>query len=464
MESVAAIAPHSAAPTAASMHATPPDSILRRGTARLAAIPPSRWRRILLALYLLAAFADAAGKALAASADANRFLSRVVHPRSAARVAEARRPHGNFEIFRAASRHLVTGEDLYAHYPGELQDQFKYSPFFALLFAPFAWLPWPVALFLWSALNALVLFVAVERLLPPRAAMLALAALLLEVLRAMQNAQSNALVAGLIILAFVALERGRAWRAAFAIALGASVKIFPLAALAFAIPRRRAVRTGLATALVGVGMLLLPLLVTPGATLAAQYRSWRAIESSDTRERWFSAMELVHRWTGTDWPNWPVQLVGTLVLLAPLALRRARWDEPGFRLRYLCSVLLYVVLFNHQAERASFVIAFAGMAIWFASESRTAWRTALFGLALLTIPLMSTLIPVPAALRSPTGMLYRLALPTLAIWVAIQMALWRGGKREPGANATRAERNGVDRSVADAVTPASPRDRSARSP
>ena len=76
--------------------------------------------------------------------------------------------------------------------------------------SPFAWLVWPVALFLWSCLNALVLFVAVERALPGRAGLYALGALLLEVLRGMQNAQSNALVAGLIVLAYLALERSNA--------------------------------------------------------------------------------------------------------------------------------------------------------------------------------------------------------------------------------------------------------------
>lgn len=412
--------------------------------AHVLAVPTSRWRRILLALYLLAAFADAAGKAMAADPAISRALARALHPAAAERVVAAQRPRGNFEIFRAAAHHLVTGDDLYAHYPDALQDQFKYSPTFALLFAPFAWLPWPLALFLWSALNALVLFVAVELLLPPRAALLALGAMLLEVVRAMQNAQSNALVAGLIILAFVALERGRAWRAAFAVALGTAVKIFPLAALSFAIPRRRTMRTGLAAAVVGAGLVLLPLLVTPPATLLAQYRSWHAIETLDTGQRWFSMMELVHRWSGADWPNWPVQLAGTLALLAPLAVRRDRWNDAGFRILYLCSLLVYVVLFNHQAERASFVIAFTGMAIWFASERRTAWTAALFGVAFVTMPLMSTLIPVPAVLKSPTAMVYRLTVPTLAVWLVIQWQLWRG-------------RGAVS-------SPASPRDRSAHFP
>jgi hypothetical protein len=406
------------------MHDTHQRSLFGRAAARLTAVPLPRLRRILLALYLLTAFADAAGKWLASNETVNRAAVRFLRDSSAiARVESARRPMGNFEIFRAASRHLRSGEDLYADYPNELQDRYKYSPTFAVLFAPFAWLPSPLALFLWNALNALVLFIAIERALPGRTALVANAVLLPEILRAMQNAQSNALVAGLIVLAFTSLERNRAWRAAAAVVVGACIKIFPLAALSFAIPRRRVIRTGVAAAVSGVVLLALPLLLTGPRTLEAQYRSWRSLESLDAQQRWFSVMELLHRWLGVDWPNWPVQLAGTLILLAPLALRRARWADYRFRLLYLCSVLLFVVLFNHQAERASYVIAFAGVAIWFASEARTRWRTAMFGVALVTIPLMSTLIPVPPSMKSSTAMLYRLAVPCLAIWLAIQWEL-----------------------------------------
>lgn len=389
-------------------------------------MPLARWRRLLLALYLLTAFADAAGKWLASTNSINGAATRLLgSSTAAARVESARRPMGNFEIFRAASRHLLSGQDLYAEYPGELQDRYKYSPAFAVLFAPFAWLPWPLALFLWSALNALVLFVAIEGALPARPALIAAAFLLPEILRAMQNGQSNALVAGLIIFCFVYLERDRPWRAAGAAVVGACVKIFPLAALSFAISRRRTIRTGAAAAIWGVALLFLPLLIVDRASLLAQYRSWRGVESLDAQQRWFSVMELLHRVLGADWPNWPVQLAGTALLMLPLALRRERWREYRFRLLYLCSVLLFVVLFNHQAERASYVIAFAGAAIWFASEPRARWRSGLFALAFLTIPLMSTLIPVPAIMKGRTAMLYRLALPSLMIWVAVQWELLR---------------------------------------
>jgi hypothetical protein len=400
----------------------------------IAAVPLPRLRRILLALYLLTAFADAAGKWLATNETVNHAAARLLYGSAAvAPLERARRPMGNFEIFRAASRHLRSGDDLYAEYPAELQDRYKYSPTFAVLFAPFAWLPSPLALFLWNALNALTLFVAVEWALSARQALVANAFLLPEVLRAMQNAQSNALVAGLVILAFVYLERRQLWRAAAAVVLGACVKIFPLAALSFALPRRRVVRIGIAAAVWGVVLAALPLLLTSPDTLIAQYHSWRGVESLDAQQRWFSVMELLHRWVGADWPNWPVQLAGTLILLAPLALRRDRWDDYRFRLLYVCSVLLYVVLFNHQAERASYVIAFAGAAMWFASEPRARWRTALFAVAFITIPLMSTVIPVPAIMKSRTAMLYRLAVPCLAIWIAVQWELWkrRDSRRAP---------------------------------
>jgi len=399
--------------------------LAHRVRAWLSTAPLPRLRRTLLAFYLAAAAFDAAGKTLAAHPTINHALTQRVSPASADEIRGAARPSGNFEIFRTASRHLVSGIDLYAKYPDEHSDRFKYSPTFALLFAPFAWMPWPLALFLWSTLNALVLFVAVERALPGRAGLLAMLCLLLEVLRGMQNAQSNALVAGLVILAFAALERANAWRAAAAVVLGACVKIFPLAALTFAIPRRLALRTGAWALGVGAGLVLLPLLITSPATLAAQYGWWRGVESSDAQQRWFSVMELVHRWTGASWPNWPVQLAGTLVLVAPLALRRDRWDNARFRFLYLCSVLLYMVLFNHQAERASYLIAFVGATLWYAGSARERWQSWMYGIAFVTIPLMSTLVP-GALFRTPTATLYRLAIPALAIWLAVQWEMMRG--------------------------------------
>lgn len=385
----------------------------------------ARHRRLLLFLYVFAALADTAAKTLATSETFDRAVARALPGGLGDIATTARRPGGNFEIFRAASRRLLEGRDLYAPDPGTLQDRFKYSPTFALLFAPLAWLPWSVALMLWSLLNALVLFAAIDRLLPGRRATLALWCLFPEVVRSMQNAQSNALVAALVVFAFLALERERPWRAAAATMLGACIKLFPLVAFTFAIPRREVRRVAVAGIVLGVVMLLLPLLVTRPATLLAQYASWGATEAVDAHERWFSVMALLHQWLGMQWPNWPVQVAGAAALLAPIGVRRDRWTNETFRTLFLCSALLWVTLFNHQAERSSYLIAFTGATIWFTMETRTRMQTALYAIALLTIPLMSTVIPLPAALRTPTVMLYRLAVPSLVIWLVIQFQLLR---------------------------------------
>src|SRR3989442_1351337 len=111
----------------------------------------------------------------------------------------------NLSVFRSASRNLFAGRDLYAAHPEQHLDFYKYSPTFALLFAPLAYLPFALAFLCWSLLNGLVLWYALDRLLPERPATIALALLYLEVLLTLQYGQSNALVAGPMILAVVAL-------------------------------------------------------------------------------------------------------------------------------------------------------------------------------------------------------------------------------------------------------------------
>src|ERR1051325_6276926 len=71
----------------------------------------------------------------------------------------------NFKVFRAAAVNLLAHRDLYAAHPDQHFDFYKYSPSFALLFAPFAALPFAAALLIWSLLNSLLLWYAVPR--PP---------------------------------------------------------------------------------------------------------------------------------------------------------------------------------------------------------------------------------------------------------------------------------------------------------
>jgi hypothetical protein len=334
--------------------------------------------------------------------------------------------NNNFLIFRAASLHLLHGQDLYAAYPAEHFDFYKYSPTFALLFLPFALPPFPVAMLLWNALNAGALYVALGMVLPRRAASVARAIVFLDMLGSLQNVQSNALVAALIILTFAAYERRHTVLGSLATAIGTHIKLFPLAGASFAIFHPRKLRVAVALALSLIALALLPLLVTSLSALLAQYASWRAIEKTDALERGFSVMQHLQLLLHLDLPNWPIQLLGVVALLAPVLARQARWGEWAFRRLYLCSVLVFCVLFNHQAESPTFVIGAAGAAIWFASlERRTRGAWALFVVFFVGTVLASS-DAMPDWLQRNLFDPYRLkTVPLALVWIEIQRRLWR---------------------------------------
>jgi len=350
------------------------------------------------------------------------------------------RPSNNFRVFRSATINLLAGRDLYAAHPEQHFDYYKYSPTFALLFAPLAYLPFALAFFCWSLLNALLLWYALERLLPRREATLALGLLYLEVLFAMQYGQSNALVAALMVLAFVALERSRQLEAAIELALGASIKLFPLALLPVAVFHPRRARFGLLFLGVATALVVLPLLAVPAPELVAQYRSWRAIEASDTLNRGYSLMQYLYMTLGTDWPNWPAQFAGTALLVAPLALGRrgGRWSDAAFRRLVLCSVLVYVVLFNHQSERATFVIAYTGIVVWCVSSESSRLKTAILALTLLVMVVHDVDI-VPRWVKSEILIPYRIkGIPCLVAWCAMQVELFATALRSESAGSALA--------------------------
>ena len=332
--------------------------------------------------------------------------------------------HNNFLIFRAASRHLLAGQDLYAAYPAEHADFYKYSPTFALLFAPFAFLPPLVALFLWNALNAGTLYVALGMVLPRRAATAARAIVFLDMLGSLQNVQSNALVAALIVLTFAAYERRHTALGTLAAVTGAFVKLFPIVAVSFATFHPRKLRVAFAVVLSTIGLAVLPLLVTRPATLLAQYASWRAIQAVDARDRGYTVMQMLDYLHHGGWPNWPVQLFGALVLLAPL-LQRSRWHEWERRRLYLCSVLVFCVIFNHKAESPTFVVALAGVGIWFASLGRRSrWEWALFAFIVVCTILASS-DAMPDAIQREFFDRWRFkTVPLILLWIELQRRLW----------------------------------------
>ncbi|HKV50399.1 MAG TPA: glycosyltransferase family 87 protein [Gemmatimonadaceae bacterium] len=338
----------------------------------------------------------------------------------------------NFLIFDASFWNLRAGRDLYAPHPDLYIDLFKYSPAFAVLFAPISVLPDTLGIVLWDAMNTMLLALAIVRLLPDRRGDVVLALTFLEMFGQMQHSQSNSLLAALVILAFLALEAERPVRAAIALAIGTAVKIFPIAGAAMALPHRGRMRFALSLGAVLAAVLALPLLAVTPHEVRAQYVSWMTLLPRDAVADTIAGRgmhtggvpELAHLWFGVSSTPLVIGVAGGVLVVLPLLARWKQWSDPDFRLRFLCSLLVFFVIFNHRSESPSFVIAIVGIAIWYAASVPDALTISVMALAFVVVSLGAS-SAVPNAVRVGVVMHYRLkALPCVVAWLVMQAELW----------------------------------------
>ncbi len=333
------------------------------------------------------------------------------------RLSKGPREFNNYTIFSWSFHNLDAGTDLYAFHPDQHLDLFKYSPTFAVLMAPFWFLPRWAGLLLWNLLNGGAVFWAVGRLnLSAKRQTFVLLFVALELFGSIQNGQSNGLMAGLMIGAFSAFERRQPLVAALLISLGFYVKLFAIvtAVLFVFYPKQRL----FLAAMVGWMALLggLPLLVTSPARLMDQYAAWLQLLANDpAHDMNYSWMTLTQSWFQFTAPDSYYLVPGAALLLLPLA-RRSLWSEFGFRLTYLAALLIWVVIFNHKAESPTYVIAVCGVALWAVAEPRDAIRRSLLWFTFV-FTILSASDVFPSSVKVHIWQPWRLkALPCLVVW------------------------------------------------
>lgn len=306
--------------------------------------------------------------------------------------------HTTFWIFRRSFWHLLKDTSLYAYYPAEqgagAADLFKYSPTAAMLFAPIAAIPALPAMMLWTLLNSIGLCLALDWLLEERNARLAQWLLVFETLASVQAMQSNALLTAMMIAAFVLLERHRQVRAAAVAVVAGTFKLFPAGILLLGLCHPRRLRQTVIVVAVGLLAILMPLLLVAPSSLLHQYQGWLQVEVHDHADLLFgtSLMTFARHMFHASWPNLPWQVAGSVILLGTFFWRRDLWPEHQFRIQMLASLLAYVVLFNHQAERPTYVIAVTGVVIWYLGSRRDRFRTVVMLLSvggLQTVPVFA---------------------------------------------------------------------------
>lgn len=335
--------------------------------------------------------------------------------------------YNNYRIFKGVYTHTLEGKNLYLEYPAEYGDSNHYGPVFSVVVAPFALLPDGAGLLLWNLVNALVFVVSLTLLPLPRSRInLLLLWALLEFANSQHAIQFNPIVAAMIVLTFVAVERGQDWWAGPLIVLGALVKLYPIIGVVFILFSKRKGAFVLSCLVSFVVFFFLPLLITNSGFLVQSYFDWfhslqhkdvlnKALDSAQD----FSVMGIVRRVASDpSIPNMPILLAGGAIFVAPLFLLR-NYALPEFRLRVLASALLFVVLFSTGSEHPTYVIAVAGAFLSMLLEEKIFTKT---NIALLILLLILTGLGPTDVFPPPvrTGIINRYAMkawPCLAVWL-----------------------------------------------
>lgn len=349
--------------------------------------------------------------------------------------------NNNYFIFKYAFFHAVKHLDLYAQYPAEHFDTNHYGPLFSLFFAPFALLPDWLGMMLWVSVMVVFLMFAVSKLPLGEKQINAIYWIIAhELLTAMFSYQFNIAITGIIILSYVYIADAKYGKASFLIMLGTFIKLYGIVGLAFFFFARDKGRLIMWLAIWAAVMFVLPMPFFGVSYILNSYQGWMSSLATKTALNSVSLMQdisvmgLFRRiFHHPEWATWPFLLTGMFFYSLPY-LRTKLYGVLNFRLLLLSATLIFAVIFSNSSESPTYIIAFAGVAIWFVIQegNKKPLVLSLFILALLLTSFSpSDLFPkyirvnyiIPYALK---------ALPCLLIWCYIVYQQLSGDFSEKG--------------------------------
>ncbi|HRH66623.1 MAG TPA: glycosyltransferase family 87 protein [Bacteroidia bacterium] len=363
----------------------------------------------LLIGVLLSIFALAAG--------IQSVLKKKYYPEAAKTYTQ----YNNYVIFKNSFIHLTENKNLYEPYPEEHWDLFKYSPTFSFFMGFFAMFPDSVGLIFWNLLNALALFFAIYSLplLTVKQKGLTLLLCIFELMTSMQNSQSNALMAGLLILSFAMMEKDKMLLATLCIVASMYIKLFGVVGMAMFLFYPGKWKFVLYSIFWTLLLFFLPLVLISLEQLQFLYVSWGKLLSTDYQSAYsLSVTGLVNTWLNTDINKNLVLIPGALLFMVPFLFLK-KYKTIHFRTLALASTLIWIVIFNHKAESPTYIIAMSGVCIWYFGTPSSTLNLSLFIFAFVLTSLSATDL-FPKIIRDSFVKPFALkALPCVLIWLKI---------------------------------------------
>lgn len=341
----------------------------------------------------------------------------------------------NFVIFKSSTGHFFNQMPLYLEYPKEYFDLYLYGPIFAILMAPFSWMPMGMSVVVWNVVNSVVLYNAIQKLpiqFDKRATILWI--ILNSAVTALLNTQFHGLCISMILWSYIYVHRGKDFWAACLIVLGILIKFYGIVGLAFFFfsKKRLLFFYYLLAWLVIWGFT--PLIVGGFHYGTQTYLDWLGIltHKNDLNTNIQNlrtdvcVMGMFRRIFGDAhvsnlWFLIPSMLLNVIVYFQP-----KKWVNLDFQLRILAFVTIYLMLASTGTESPTLIMAFPGVGIWFILGPKNGFRWTLLAITLLISSFSPTDL-FPVAIRDQWINQYALMiLPLLIVWCVLGYDLWAG--------------------------------------
>ena len=336
--------------------------------------------------------------------------------------------HNNYLIFKNVFYHTLEQKSLYATYPELYFDHNHYGPIFSLFIAPFAILPDAVGMVLWCVFNAVVLVYAISQIkLESSKINLILWICAHEFLTAILGQQFNPIMTSIIILSYVLIEKEKDFWSACLIILGTFIKLYGIVGLAFFFFSKNKLKFIGSLAIWSVVFFVLPMAISSPDFIINSYSEWfaRLVEKNNenaslTSMQDISIMGMFRKILDMPHLSNLLFLIPGILLFGLPYLRFNMFSNKKFQLLLLSSVLIFTVIFSSGSESPTYIIAFAGVAIWFViQEEKTKWTWFLFIFAMILTSFSPSDL-IPKFLRETYVKPYALkALPCIIIWFQI---------------------------------------------
>lgn len=286
--------------------------------------------------------------------------------------------YNNYLIFKGVFYNTLQEKNIFLQYPDLFFDSNHYGVFFSLLIAPFALMPDWLGCILWNVAVTMVFLYAIYKLpFSDRKKSFFAWLCLQEFITAATYFQFNIALTGLLMLSAIYVYERKETKSASAILIGTFVKIYGIVGLSAFFFIKNKLRFIISLIVIAILFFLLPMLISSPKFGVQSYFDWYTSLSEKNlsnqvlgNRQDYSLMGVVRRFLqDASISNLVFLIPGFIIFMTPY-LRISQYKNLSFQLMILASTLLFLVLFSSGSESPTYIIAVAGVMIWFLMQKK----------------------------------------------------------------------------------------------